>query len=119
MGAKLGRPSIDGSPRGEKRVGVRAEQKRRWDEEARHPCATVGCEKTVAYNRTRCMACRAAADRERRDERRREIQRRWQRGESLKGIARALGTSANSIQAAIYGMRRDDWDVPYRHTYPR
>jgi biotin operon repressor len=104
---------------GEKRVGRRGEQKRRWDKENRQPCSD-GCGKFVWHGATRCLDCRIAADHEKSIARRREIQRRWSSGETRKEIATALGSTKNAIGTAISSMRQEGWDVPYRHAgYPR
>jgi hypothetical protein len=99
---------------GEKRVGRRAKQKRRWDRDAYHPCSG-NCGNLVGHNRTRCRDCWAAAEREQRDARRREIKRRWEAGESLRETAAALDSTPKGIGIAISQMRKDGWDVPYRH----
>jgi hypothetical protein len=103
----------------EHRVGRRAEQKRRWDEAARHPCSTPDCPTLVAYNRTRCMDCRVAAEHEQRDARRREIKQRWDLGETVREIATALLITVGATNRAIHDMRRDGWDVSFRHKYPK
>lgn len=106
---------------GEKRVGRRGEQKRRWDRGNRRPCSTVGCENTVwaTARGTQCRDCERAARRERRNVRWLEIQRRWLLGESEREIAVALGTSKSAIGRTVNAMRSDGWDVPYRHNYPK
>src|ERR1035441_5884475 len=104
---------------GEKRVGRRGEQKRRWEADNRHPCSGDGCENLVAHHRARCWSCYFADEHEGRDVRRREIQRLWHDGETVREIAVALDSTPRSIQVALHGMRADGWDVPYRPGYPR
>ena len=113
MGARIGPEVI-----GEKRVGRRAEQKRRWDREAKHPCETAGCKNLVGFKSTRCQDCRTAAEHKARDLRFGEIQRRWLLGESLREIAGALNSTVGSVEKSIFMMRRCGWHVPYRHNYP-
>jgi hypothetical protein len=116
----MGRRRIDPNALvGEKRVGRHGEQKRRWDADNRHPCSEDGCENLVEHRRTRCRSCYVADQHESRDVRRREIQRLWHDGETLREIAVALDTTVNSLGATMCGMRADGWDVPYRPGYPR
>ena len=94
----------------EVRLGRRAEQKRRWDNEnGRDRCACGA----MSWG-TRCRRC---ADRERREGRlakRREIQRRWLAGEPVAAIAAALRTSPGAIGVEMARMRAEGWELPHR-----
>jgi DNA-binding CsgD family transcriptional regulator len=96
----------------DRRIGARAEQKRRWDRENKPPCPQCG--EPMARGYERCARCRREADAAAVDERRREILRRWLAGESHRQIAAALGTSAPTIQVELVRMRQDGWDAPRR-----
>lgn len=54
----------------------------------------------------------------RRDARRRAIQACWRAGMSLREIAGLLNTTPESIGGAMYQMRRDGYDLPYRQRRP-
>lgn len=97
---------------GERRVGKRAEQKRRWDLENRRVCA---CGELAWHER--CDKCRKADVRRERDLRFRAIELAWNDGLSMKEIAALLGTSVNSLSVSFAAMRKEDrWNVPHRYT---
>jgi Homeodomain-like domain len=97
--------------RGERRIGVRADQKRRWDLE--HPArCTCGAECTRGYDR--CLACYRAAERARRDQRRAVIAKRWTQGATTLEIAEELHTTAATVHTEIQHMRREGIDLPLR-----
>lgn len=98
----------------EERVGLRGEQKRRWDREhGRGTCKTCGAK--TWKKRERCNTCFSAEITARKEERWREIQRLWNQGLTLIEIGRALGMSNKHVGVDIYYMRQEGWDVPYRH----
>ena len=45
----------------------------------------------------------------------REVERLWNAGVSLAEIARALGMTRGAANRLVCTMRRDGWDIPYRH----
>lgn len=94
------------------RVDQRGEQKRRADANLKHPCESCG---TLCSRRARvCRLCEQAARRAAMDERRREIQRRWLAGESLRQIGATLDSTPGSIATDLVRMRRAGWNVPQR-----
>jgi hypothetical protein len=92
----------------ERRVGTRALQKRRWDIEGRGVCA---CGAPCSRHYARCDKCARADRRARRELRRSTIKAMRDRGASLRQIAAALSSTANSIGSEITHMRRDGWDL--------
>lgn len=96
----------------DRRVGARAEQKRRWDREQRHPCSECG---EPAWGVTgRCQGCHRRHLGQQRTNRRTEIQRLWAEGRKLREIAAAMDSTQGAIGVEITKMRADGWDLPHR-----
>lgn len=100
-------------PTPEQRVGARAEQKRRWDRENVLTCPCGNS--SMARQSAMCQSCERAERRRERDERYREIQRRWKAGESMTAISEALGFARGTLAYHLSTMRDEGWDVPLRH----
>jgi DNA-binding CsgD family transcriptional regulator len=98
-----------------KRPGVQA-YKNRWNREHR-PLCDCGAPRTREAEH--CRDCRRRAERTAVDDKRTQIQRLWCQGATLREIAAALGTTANSIGTQMTRMRAEGWDLPYRPGYPR
>src|SRR3954447_12228661 len=101
--------AIQTSP--ERRVGTRAEQKRRWDRENRRLC---GCGALMSRHAAVCRSCEEAIRRAGRDQRRARIAQLWNEGASLVEIAEALATTRSTIGVEMQRMRRAGIDLPYR-----
>jgi hypothetical protein len=95
----------------EARVGRRGEQKRRWDEAARHRCA---CGALIWAKDDRCRTCYDAERRAARDLRRAMIADLWGRGATRRTIADAIGTTPGTIGVEVIRMRHDGWDLAKR-----
>jgi hypothetical protein len=95
----------------EARVGRRGEQKRRWDEAARHRCA---CGALIWAKDDRCRTCYDAERRAARDLRRAMIADLWGRGATRRTIAAAIGTTPGTIGVEVIRMRHDGWDLAKR-----
>ncbi len=105
---------------GEHRVGERAEQKRRWDNEhQRLTCPDCGA---PTWKGKRCKTCQAAVtyaeQRTRHAALCDEIERLWNDGATTKAISTALEVPQGSIHSYMNRMRREGRDLPYRHRYP-
>jgi hypothetical protein len=97
----------------ERRIGVRAEQKRRWDSDNKRPCPECG-DRSIWRNRDRCRVCWLDAKRARRDELRSRIAEMWTDGVSVRDIAERLDATVGAINVELTRMRADGWDVPPR-----
>ena len=93
----------------ERRIGKRAEQKRRWDRENRSRCK---CGAFMSRGRDRCLDCYQ-------QERAESQFARWDRiaalsneGKSLAEIAVELETKAISISHDMTLARKARWDMP-------
>jgi hypothetical protein len=95
---------------GEKRIGRRGDQKRRWDRDNRERCR---CGEPM-WQADRCREC---FERERDDAtfaRRQTIAGLFNDGASLKAIAEFMDSTVASIGVELVRMRRDGWNVPPR-----
>jgi len=95
----------------EMRIGRRAEQRRRRYRENLLKCE---CGQLRTREADRCMDCR----REERDARWRLIQAWWAEGLSMNAIVKRLGWTRGTLSSQLNRMRKEGWDVPYRHRYP-
>lgn len=92
-------------------MGVRAEQKRRWDRENKQRC---DCGRLKWRGEARCQRCAHERKRAARDGRYRRIEVMWNDGASLNEIASALHTTRGTISFHMAVMRREGWKLPYR-----
>lgn len=88
---------------GELRYGRRAEQKRRADLAAKHPCEDCG--QLVWRNARVCVACHNARCAAHTGPRRREIEQRWLSGESTTQIGAAIDLTAAQVAREMQLMR--------------
>lgn len=95
----------------ERRIGRRADQKRRWDRENGGTCA---CGARRKWNARQCKSCRNRDKREGRERRRRAIAEMWERGASCRQIAAAMDSTPGSINVEVQRMRADGWDLAFR-----
>lgn len=99
---------------GDRRVGARAEQKRRWDREHTHvPCPACGAPMT--RNSTVCKGCWTGPRAEARERRWARIESLWAAGLSMTRIAEDMGYSRGHLGGEMATMRAAGRNVPHRY----
>ncbi|MDE2103219.1 MAG: helix-turn-helix domain-containing protein [Patescibacteria group bacterium] len=96
--------SVNRSGQGERRIGKRAEQKRRWDHENRHVC---GCGRPMKRGASMCVTCREEYTRERHA----EIVAMRAEGMRNAEIAAELGTTMYAVATIICRLRKRGIEV--------
>lgn len=94
-------------------------RKRAWDERNRKRCACGAWMSAKSALKTGgptvCRDCHREQVALKRVWREQDIYEMWHAGFTLLGIAFELGATKESVAVTINRMRRDGWDMPYRH----
>lgn len=110
---------LDRGATSERRIGKRAEQKRRDDHKRYGRNDTCVCGQPKMTRSEFCPGCRREILAEQHRERCSYIHSCWHAGMTLAEIANGLESTANSIGTEMAHMRRDGWDLPKRGNNPR
>ena len=86
-------------------------RRRRERRENRQPCPECGRLMGMGSRGTKCQKC---VDEERAFKTR-DLQIRWNRGDTVHDIAEAMGTTPGTVYSLVARARKNGWDMDHRH----